>query len=164
MPCHRQRQPSTAADGPADPIPEDDGLFVLGSRQHVTRREETMTRCLSAGIILTAACIAAPAAAQAPPAGHALVPAYPGSRMEQPAEVSAFDEFDMPTGPIKDARVSKAEHLEGKVTMFEYRSPEGRSTLEVFRNYESGLKAAGFATLFTCKGGQCGEQVGLKGW
>ena len=122
-----------------------------------------MMRRFSAGVILTTACIAASAAAQTPPPGHPLVPAYPGSRMEQPAEVSAFDEFDVPTGPIKDGKVSKSQHLEGKVTMFEYRSPEGRSTLEVFRNYESGLKAAAFATLFTCKGGQCGEQIGLKG-
>lgn len=122
-----------------------------------------MTRRFSAGVILTAGCIAASAAAQTPPPGHPLVPAYPGSRMEQPAEVSAFDEFDVPTGPIKDSKVSKSEHLEGKVTMFAYRSPEGRSILEVFRNYESGLKEAGFATLFTCKGEQCGTQIGLKG-
>ncbi len=122
-----------------------------------------MTRHFSAGVILTAMCIVASAAAQTPPRGHSLVPAYPGSRMDQPAEVSAFDEFDVPTGPIKDGKVSKSEHLEGKVTMFAYESPEGRSTLEVFRNYESGLKEAGFATLFTCRGGQCGTQIGLKG-
>ena len=122
-----------------------------------------MTRHFSARVILTAACIAASAAAQTPPQGHPLVPAYPGSWMEQPAEVSAFDEFDVPTGAIKNGKVSKSEHLEGKVTMFAYRNPDGRSTLEIFRNYESGLKDAGFATLFTCKGGQCGEQIGLKG-
>lgn len=122
-----------------------------------------MTPRFTAGVIMTAACIAASAGAQTPPQGHPLVPAYPGSRMDQPAEVSAFDEFDMPTGPIRDAKVSKSEHLEGKVTMFEYRSPDGRSTLEVFRNYEGGLKKAGFAPLFTCQGGQCGDQIGLKG-
>ncbi len=122
-----------------------------------------MTRRFIAGVILTAAYLAASAAAQGPPSGHPLVPAYPGSSMDQPAEVSDFGEFDMPTGPIKDARVSKSEHLEGKVTMFSYRSPQGRSTLEVFRNYESGLKEAGFTTLFTCAGPRCGEQVGLKG-
>jgi OOP family OmpA-OmpF porin len=122
-----------------------------------------VTRRFSAGVILTAACIAASAAAQTPETGHPLVPAYPGSWMDQPAEVSAFDEFDMPTGPNKDGKVSKAEHLEGKVTMFAYRNPDGRSPLEIFRNYESGLKDAGFATLFTCKGEQCGEQIGLKG-
>lgn len=122
-----------------------------------------MTRPLRALLFLMAPFIVALAAAQKPPQGHPLIPAYPGSSMDQPAEVSAFDEFDVPTGPIKDGKVSKSEHLEGKLTMFTYRSPEGRSILEVFRNYESGLKEAGFATLFTCKGEQCGNQVGFKG-
>jgi OOP family OmpA-OmpF porin len=122
-----------------------------------------MTRRSSAVVVLTAAWIAASAFAQAPPQGHPLVPAYPGSWMDQPADVSAFDEFEVPTGPIEDGKLSKAEHLEGKVTMFMYRTPEGRSPLEVFRNYESGFKEAGFATLFTCKGEQCGSQIPVKG-
>jgi len=122
-----------------------------------------MTRRLSAVVFLTAACVAASVLAQTPPPGHPLVPAYPGSSLEQDPEVSTFDEFDVPTGPIQDGKVSKSEHVEGKVTMFAYRNPDGRSTLEVFRNYESGFKEAGFATLFTCKGDQCGTQIGLKG-
>jgi len=122
-----------------------------------------MTRHFSAGVILTAACIAASAAAQTPPSGHPLVPAYPGSKTYQATVVAAFDEFDMPTGPSKNGKMSKSEHLEGKVTMLSYLSPEGRSILEIFRNYESGLKEAGFETLFTCKGEQCGGQIGLKG-
>jgi outer membrane protein OmpA-like peptidoglycan-associated protein len=48
--------------------------------------------------------------------------------------------------------------------MVAYRNPDDRSTVEIFRDYESGLKEAGFATLFTCKGGQCGEQIGLRGF
>lgn len=122
-----------------------------------------MRRRFLAEVILATVCITAAAMAQTPPSGHPLVPAYPGSWMDQAAEVSAFDEFDLPTGPIKDGKVSKSEHLEGKVTMFAYRSPEGRSELEIFRNYESAFKKAGFITLFTCKGGQCGVQLGLKG-
>ncbi len=122
-----------------------------------------MTPRLRAGVNLIAMCIAGVAAAQVPPPGHALVPAYLGSMMDQAAEVSAFDAFDLPTGPMKDGKPSKSEHLEGKVTMFTYRSPEGRSILEIFRNYESALKKGGFATLFTCKGERCGDQVGLKG-
>ena len=122
-----------------------------------------MRRHFSAGVILTAACLAASAAAQTPPSGHPLVPAYPGSQTYQATLVSAFDEFDMPTGPSKAGKMSKSEHLEGKVTMLSYSSPQGRSTLEIFRNYEGGLKEAGFETLFTCKGEQCGGQIGLKG-
>lgn len=122
-----------------------------------------MTPRSRAAVNLIAMCIAGAASAQVPEPGHPLVPAYPGSTMDQPAEVSAFDAFDLPTGPIKDGKPSKSEHLEGKVTMFTYRSPEGRSILEIFRNYESALKKAGFATLFTCKGQRCGDQVGLNG-
>lgn len=122
-----------------------------------------MTQRFLAEVILAATCIATAAWAQLPLPGHPLVPAYPGSLMVQAAEVSAFDEFDLPTGPSKDSKVSKSEHIEGKVTMFTYWSPKGRSTLEIFRNYESAFKKAGFTTLFTCKGGQCGGQIGLKG-
>ena len=121
-----------------------------------------MTRPLIAGVFLTAACLAASATAQTPP-GHPLIPAYPGSDVDQAPEVSAFDEFDLPTGPSKDGQMSASQHLEGKVTIFAYRNPDGRSTLEIFRNYEAGLKDAGFATLFTCRGDQCGGQIGLKG-
>jgi len=122
-----------------------------------------MTRRLRAGLLLVAALMAAPAAAQKPPQGHPLIPAYPGSSMDQPAEVSAFTDFDIPTGPLKDGGMSTSAHVEGKLTMFAYSAPEGRSILEVFRNYETALKEAGFVTLFTCKGEQCGSQVGLKG-
>lgn len=122
-----------------------------------------MTRDFNVGVIVTAACLAVSAASQTTNPGHPLVPAYPGSSVEQAAEVSAFDEFDMPTGPNEDGKMSKSEHLEGKLTTFAYRNPDDRSTLEIFRNYESGLKDAGFATLFTCKGEQCGGQVGIKG-
>jgi OmpA-OmpF porin, OOP family len=45
--------------------------------------------------------------------------------------------------------------LGGKVTRILYRPPEGRSVLEVFRNYEGALKKAGFVTLFTCVKEEC---------
>lgn len=122
-----------------------------------------MTRGLWVGLMLIVMNVAGSLGAQTPPPGHPLLPAYPGSGVEQAPEVSAFDTFDLPIGPIRDGKVSKSEHLEGKVTTFAYRSPEGRSILEIFRNYESALKKAGFATLFACKGGRCGEQLGLKG-
>jgi len=122
-----------------------------------------MTRRFLAGLFVLAACITGPAMAQAPTQGHPLVPPYPGSEMDQAAVVAAFDEFDLPTGPMKDGKPSAVAHLEGKVTMFAYRCPSGRSLLEIFRNYESAFKTSRFTTLFTCKGGQCGSQVGLKG-
>ncbi len=37
-----------------------------------------------------------------------------------------------------------------------YRGPEGRSPLEILRNYELALDDAGFEKLFTCAGDDCG--------
>lgn len=91
--------------------------------------------------------------------GHPLIPPYPGSTSGQAVNVVAFDEFDLPVGPTKDGKFTKLERLEGKVTHFGYGRPEGRSTLEVFRNYEAALKTAGFTTLYTCRGRECGGQL-----
>ena len=120
-----------------------------------------MTRQLPATILLMAA-LATPVWAQAPKPGHPLIPAYPGSTEGAVLQVVAFDEFDIPTGPTKDGKFSKTEHVEGKLSTFGYGTPPGRSLLEVFRNYEGALKAAGFATIFTCKGEQCGGQLGYR--
>src|SRR5687768_8802415 len=76
--------------------------------------------------------------------GHPLIPPYPGSTSGQAVNVVAFDEFDLPVGPTKGGKFTKLERVEGKVTHFGYGRPEGRSTLEVFRNYEAALKTAGF--------------------
>lgn len=42
--------------------------------------------------------------------------------------------------------------LEGQSTRLLYLAPRGRSSLEVFRNYEQELSAKGFTTLFKCSG------------
>ena len=91
--------------------------------------------------------------------GHPLIPPYPGSTAGPPAKTVDFDEFDIPVGPAKDRKFTKLEHVEGKMTSFLYGRPKDRSQLEIFRNYESALKTAGFQTLFTCTGPACGTQV-----
>jgi outer membrane protein OmpA-like peptidoglycan-associated protein len=90
-----------------------------------------------------------------------LVTRYAGSFIDG-YEVKDFDEYALPLGPaVKDAsgeRVpSKKEVLEGKITRILYRGPEGRSTLEILRNYQTALQSAGFETLFTCGGDDCGR-------
>jgi OmpA-OmpF porin, OOP family len=45
--------------------------------------------------------------------------------------------------------------VEGKVFNIRYLVPKDRSSLEVFRNYESSLAAKGFETIFTCQNEQC---------
>ena len=81
--------------------------------------------------------------------GHPLIPPYPGSTAGPPAKAADFDEFDIPVGPAKDRKFTKLEHVEGKMTSFYYGRPKDRSQLEIFRNYEAALKAAGFQVLFT---------------
>ncbi len=93
-------------------------------------------------------------------ADHPLVTRYAGSFIDG-YEVRDFDEYTLPLGPaVKDAagrRVpSKKETLEGRITRILYRGPEGRSTLEILRNYQAALESAGFETLFTCADKECG--------
>lgn len=93
-------------------------------------------------------------------ADHPLVTRYTGSFIDG-YEVRDFDSYTLPLGPaVKDPsgrRVpSKKEVLEGKITRILYRGPEGRSTLEILRNYQTALEAAGFEILFSCGSEDCG--------
>jgi OOP family OmpA-OmpF porin len=56
-------------------------------------------------------------------------------------------------GKIDDAN---SIGLEGKLTRISYELAVGRSTLEVFRNYEIELQKAGFESIFTCNNQECG--------
>jgi outer membrane protein OmpA-like peptidoglycan-associated protein len=91
--------------------------------------------------------------------GHPLLPPYPGSTAGPPAKNVDFDEFDIPVGPAKDRKFTKLERVEGRMTSFSYGRPKDRSQLEIFRNYEAALKTAGFETLYSCTGPECGTQV-----
>lgn len=78
-----------------------------------------------------------------------LVSRYPGSRII--AYVTReYDEYLFPTGKVVDDQPTKSQRLEGKVTRITYQVAAGRSTLEVYRNFEAALKQAGFQTLFSC--------------
>jgi len=80
---------------------------------------------------------------------HPLISRYPGSTINQYAQ-KAFDEYELPLSKFADGKYEKTQHLEGKFTAIYYTTPEGRSALEIYRNYESALKNGGFQTLFTC--------------
>lgn len=64
-----------------------------------------------------------------------------------------FDEYLLPLGKlmVKDSRYqwTKSQKLEGKVTRITYVAPKNASTLAILRSYETALKKAGFAVLFT---------------
>ena len=72
---------------------------------------------------------------------HPLVSRYTGAFIDG-YEEHRFNEFILPLGPATKNEVghrvpSKKDVLEGKITRILYRGPEGRSTLEIFRNYQS---------------------------
>ena len=88
-------------------------------------------------------------------AEHPQVPRYDGSCRVAYVE-RAYDEVVIPTGPViavdGEWQLESSETLEGKSTRFMYLAPQGRSSLEVFRNYERSLAARGFEVLFSCSG------------
>ena len=74
-----------------------------------------------------------------------------------------FDESTLPLGKafIKDGQrgFDKTLRVEGKRTRVLYLAPEGRSSLEVMRNYTEALAQAGYKPLFECAREACGGDV-----
>jgi outer membrane protein OmpA-like peptidoglycan-associated protein len=74
----------------------------------------------------------------------------------------AFDELTVPTGAAEgedysdDKKFTATTTVQGKVTRTLYVSPQGRSSLEVFGNFEDALKAKGFTAVFECAKEDCG--------
>jgi len=91
---------------------------------------------------------------------HPLISRYPGSVIREYTQKD-YDEFTLPLGRANGAKFEKSQHLEGKVTHIVYVAPQGRSTLEVFRNYQAALAGAGFETLFTCGKADCMVNGGM---
>jgi flagellar motor protein MotB len=96
---------------------------------------------------------------------HPLITRYPGSDIES-SEVKAFDQIALPIGKFKrkqitpsqwGGEISKSLPVEGRITRIVYTNPAGRSSLEIFRNYEEALAKGGFQVLFSCSGTACGE-------
>src|SRR5208283_243965 len=90
---------------------------------------------------------------------HPLISRYPGSVITHYL-TKEFDEFTLPLGQVVDEnKFTRSQTLEGKITRIVYLAPQGRTVLEVFRNYQSALKKAGFETLFTCGPQGCGSSI-----
>ena len=102
----------------------------------------------------------------APGSGDQVVPRYAGSFILAQTRKD-FDELVLPLGKAigssyqtdadKKLRYEKTETVEGRPTRTVYVIPEGRSTLEVMRNYTNELEAKGAKTLFQCSKTECGE-------
>jgi outer membrane protein OmpA-like peptidoglycan-associated protein len=94
-------------------------------------------------------------------ADHPLVSRYSESFIDG-QQVLNYAGYTLPLGPaVTDSegrRVpSEQLSLEGKVTRTLYRGPQGRTTLEILRNYQVALESAGFTTLYSCAGEECGR-------
>jgi OOP family OmpA-OmpF porin len=90
------------------------------------------------------------------------IPRFQGSKIIG-YQLLPYDGFRLPTGPVKEDdkfewQLPDAIDLEGKVTGYVYMLSPGKSALEVFRNYQGALTAAGFETLFKCESAEtCGN-------
>lgn len=92
---------------------------------------------------------------------HPLVKRYEGSLLLA-IEEKAYDEQLLALGPYRTGPDGKdafadSRTVEGKRSRRLYMAPDGRSSLEVFRNYEKALAEAGFAPLFSCAKESCGR-------
>jgi flagellar motor protein MotB len=87
---------------------------------------------------------------------YPLISRFPGSIIKY-YDVKQFDEYILPLGKLEKGKLLKSEQLEGKITRITYKAPEDRSTLEIYRNYESALKKAGFEILFVSAGEELGK-------
>lgn len=105
-------------------------------------------------------------AGNAPGASDYLLPRYGGSFLLAQVKKD-FDELVLPLGkaigstyqtdPDKKLRYEKTQAVEGRLTRSVYVVPEGRSVLEVVRNYTDELTAKGAKPLFQCSRTECGE-------
>ena len=80
---------------------------------------------------------------------HPLISRYPGSFIVA-YDQKEFDEYELPVGKARADQTLNSQHLEGKITLIEYACPEGRTSLEIYRNYQMALQKGGFRELFAC--------------
>jgi hypothetical protein len=102
----------------------------------------------------------------APGAGadHPLVGRYEGAqqRLRETREYAemrivtgrVLAEHRAPGGPRATERNSEA--VAGRITRMRYEGPQGRSPLELVRNWQQRLEQGGFRTVFACEGRGCG--------
>lgn len=80
--------------------------------------------------------------------------------------VRGFDSVTVPTGPVTvvdgGAVAESSETLEGRSTRLMYLAPHGRSSLEVFRNYQRSLESQGFEVVFSCSSRECDSLEGAR--
>ncbi len=78
---------------------------------------------------------------------HPVISRYEGSTIVA-YEQFAYDRLALVAGMGKEEIEETV--VEGEVTRIVYKGPEGRSALEIYRNYQMALKEAGFEIVYEC--------------
>lgn len=84
---------------------------------------------------------------------HPLLSRYAGSTLYQ----YGGENYGSAPMLIKNSAGVKEQQFEGTVSTRLYWGPRGRSPLEIFRNYQSALRSAGFTTVYQCETAQCND-------
>jgi OmpA-OmpF porin, OOP family len=104
--------------------------------------------------------IALTAAAQSGTEGpdHPLVSRYAGSTMYRFLKQD-YGDFTIATAKaaMNGPRLTNTRAVEGKLFHAIYFGPHGKSPLEVYRNFQQALGAAGFKTVYGCGNAECGD-------
>jgi len=110
------------------------------------------------GLLALAGAFGAPAADVAGSKDHPMISRYSGSEIVK-YEQKEFDAYPLALSRSENRQAGpkQVRALEGRLTRVNYRAPEGRAALEVFRNYEQALAGAGFEVLFRCEDQACGS-------
>src|SRR5271154_6246784 len=76
-----------------------------------------------------------------------LVTRFPGSIINS-CENHEFDQYDFQMPPDKEGN-STVKHVEGEYHTWDIATREGTSELQIFRNFQTALKSAGFQIDYT---------------
>ena len=90
---------------------------------------------------------------------------YAGSVLVYRDDV-AYDEVKWPTGRATEQggqwQMAQSLARSGQRSAAQYLTPEGRSALEVLRNYQQEMKGAGYETVYECTGDACGDAQNIS--
>ncbi len=111
------------------------------------KRNLVLAICVSSALVMTSA-IAADVTGAKDPVGFKR---FQGSEIVY-QDSRAYDEYVLARGPGAPAEgFAKSEKIEGALTRLLYRVPEGHTSLEVLRNYQQMVAAAGYTQTFELK-------------
>jgi outer membrane protein OmpA-like peptidoglycan-associated protein len=108
---------------------------------------------LASLVVFASALIAMPAFAldEAPGSDHPVVSRFEGSRLIGYRQVD-WEEAQFPVSAVTEkGRWRDLTPIEGRMTRLLYTAPRGKSRLEVHRNYQQALVAAGLKTIASCE-------------